>query len=493
MSMILSEIVEAITTSRVHLDTRETDREAVLRYRVNGVAINCAEVFSKLQMIHTRDNYSISIAHEGTDQNTVLSEKGMDALLEFNERLQLWSETDDGVVGVLTLRITKAAIKKAVTIYSLDYFSIYLKEGAVGEVLRKINSISNTAYIIECQEISETYRTGLFVFKPLSLEAPVPVTNPEVASKARRIEQRDKVCSIYGGVRDLYLPNDFKFDRVFCHKVIQEVFQKLELLYSLISLSDISKFEVDGTLSIVMKGYSNVKLEIKTLADIDVSSATDFFEIFEWAYTDGNIVDKIGISRNIISIHVVDDNLFRLKAGCIESITSNYIIYLKDNLKQYVEVKNKLSDQIQKTSEKAAEVVKSINTYLRASIFSVYSFVFTVFLVRTIGKADVGPIFSNATYSIFILFVLVSILILIYALSETNAEIRRFKNMYSSFRERYTDLITKEDLNRIFSNDKDFDRDLKYIRKSRKKVVCLWVMSLLVIFVIITFVKIKSY
>lgn len=88
--------------------------------------------------------------------------------------------------------------------------------------------------------------------------------------------------------------------------------------------------------------------------------------------------------------------------------------------------------------------------------------------MRTIGKADVGPIFSNATYSIFILFVLVSILILVYALSETNAEIRRFKNMYSSFRDRYMDLITREDLNRIFSNNKDFDRDLKYIRKSRK-------------------------
>lgn len=491
--MMLSEIVEAITTSRIHLDTRETDKEVLLRYRINGVSINCAEVLSTLEMIHVRDSYSISIEHEGTDQSTVLNEKGMDALSEFSERLNLWSETDDGVAGILTLRITKGVVRKSVTIYSLDCFSNYLQEGSVGEVLRKVSSLSSVAYIVECQEISESYTTGLFVFKPISLGSSAPVTNPESASKARRIELRDKVCSIYGGVRDLYLPNDFKFDRVFCHKAIQEIFQKLELLYSLVSLSDISKFEIAGTLSIVLKGYSNVKLEVKTLADIDVSSATDFFEIFEWTYTDGNIVDKIGISRNIISIHVVDDDLFRLKAGCIESITSNYIIYLKDNLKQYVEVKNKLSDQIQKTSEKAAEVVKSINAYLRASIFSVYSFVFTVFLVRTIGKADQGPIFSNATYSIFILFVLVSVLILIYALSETNAEIRRFKNMYDSFRGRYTDLITKEDLNRIFSNDKDFERDLKYIRTSRKKVVCLWVMSLLVIFFIITFIKFNSY
>ncbi|WP_030137758.1 hypothetical protein [Pseudomonas fluorescens] len=403
--MILNEIVEAITTSRVHLDTRETDREAVLRYRVNGVAINCAEVFLKLQMIHVRDNYSISIAHEGTDQNTVLSEKGLDALVEFNKRLQLWSETDDGVVGVLTLRVTKAAIKKSVTIYSLDYFSVYLQEGTVGEVLKKVNSLSSAAYIIECQEISETYRTGLFVFKPLSLETSILVTNPEVATKAKRIEQRDKVCSIYGGVRDQYLPNDFRFDRVFCHKVVQDIFQKLELLYSLISLSDVSKFEVVGTLSIVLKGYSNVKLEIKTLANIDVFSAIDFFEIFEWVYTDGNIVDKIGISRNIISIHVIDDNLFRLKAGCIESITSNYIIYLKDNLKQYVEVKNKLSDQIQKTSEKAAEVVKSINTYLRASIFSVYSFVFTVFWYGQLVKPILDRFFlMQHTPFLFCLF-----------------------------------------------------------------------------------------
>lgn len=241
-----------------------------------------------------------------------------------------------------------------------------------------------------------------------------------------------------------------------------------------------------------MKGYSSIKLEVKSLKDVDVSSAEDLFEIFEWIYTDGNIVDKVGISRNLISIHAANDNLYKLKPGCLESIASNYIIYLKDNLKQYIDVKNKLSDQIQKTSEKAADVVKSINAYLRGSIFSVYSFVFSVFLIRTIGKSDSSPIFTSATYAIFILFILISVLVLLYAIAETNAEIRRFKKVYEAFRERYTDLITREDLSRILSNDADFERDLKYIRKTRKKVVALWIASLLVIFVVITAIKDKS-
>jgi len=65
--------------------------------------------------------------------------------------------------------------------------------------------------------------------------------------------------------------------------------------------------------------------------------------------------------------------------------------------------------------------------------------------------------------------------------------------MYAAFRERYSDLIAKEDLKRIFLDDEDFKRDIAYIRTTRKKVVILWVSSLVVIFGVVSFVKIMNY
>jgi len=62
-------------------------------------------------------------------------------------------------------------------------------------------------------------------------------------------------------------------------------------------------------------------------------------EIFDWVYTDGNYTDKIGLARNLISIHLKNDNLLTLDEGTIHSLESGYDIYLKDNVKQYIEIK----------------------------------------------------------------------------------------------------------------------------------------------------------
>ncbi|WP_312245782.1 hypothetical protein [Stutzerimonas nitrititolerans] len=489
--MILSKILGAISDSLIHLETRESDKEVFLKYRINGLSLDRDRLQESLTMISQRDVFTVSIEHSESDQTTTLTEETSEALDDFCERLSLWNDTA-GVAGVITLRVSKSAVNRTITVYSLDDYVKYLGGGSLVDVLGRMSSIAEVAYAFECIDLNQSYKTQKFVFRPYS-NSNLPSTNPKPVARAKKISQREKVCSVYGGASEISLPDDFKFDGEFPHAQMLSFFQKLVLVHALIGLSDVTKFDASGAVSLVLKGYKNVKVDIRSLADINVVSENDYYLIFDWVYTDGNIVDKSGIARNLISIHVIDDDLFSLKSGCLESIASNYIIYLKDNLKQYVEIKNKLSDQIQKTSEKASEVVKSINSYLRASIFSVYSFVFSVFIIRSIGKSDSSPMFSDAAYSIFILFLLVSILVFIYALAEANAETRRFKKMYAAFRERYSDLIAKEDLKRIFLDDEDFKRDIAYIRTTRKKVVILWVSSLVVIFGVVSFVKIMNY
>lgn len=488
--MKLSNILRAISESLFLRETRENPQELLLRYRINGQSFDRKKLIEGLNLINPRDRFSISISHEGSDETTSLHEKTQEAIDTFFSKLKLWEETA-GLSGEITLRVSKSVHNRTITMYSLDKFFEYLCEDNIVGTINKISSLAEVAYCIECEELTQEFKTHLFVLKPPP-SSPIFATNPEPPTRSKRLELREKICAIYGNTYNSFLPNDFRFNSRFPHKNLREIFEKLELVHALISLSDTTKFEASGKLSILMKGYSNVKLEIDSLKKVDISSKNDFFEIFEWTYTDGNIVDKAGICRNLISIHLVDDNLLKLKPGCIESIKSNYIIYLKENLKQYIDVKNKLSEQIQKISEKATDVVKSINSYLRGSIFSVFTFVFSVFIIRTLGKSDSSPMFSDTIYMLFILFIAISILVLIYAITETNAEIKRFKNSYKFLRERYSDLITKEDLNRILSQDADFNRELKYIRKSRKKVVILWIASLAMIFTVITTIKLMQ-
>ena len=112
-------------------------------------------------------------------------------------------------------------------------------------------------------------------------------------------------------------------------------------------------------------------------------------------------------------------------------------------------------------------------------------------MIRSLGKTTSDPILNDGAYSIFLLLMFVSVLVLSYAVIETNSELRRYKRNYKSFQSRYTDLISSEDLKIIFSNDKDYDGDVAYIKSSRKRAVCLWLVSLVVIFGFVTFIYFK--
>ncbi|WP_211047310.1 hypothetical protein, partial [Pectobacterium versatile] len=69
--------------------------------------------------------------------------------------------------------------------------------------------------------------------------------------------------------------------------------------------------------------------------EIDPAKSMVLFDIYEWIYNQGNFVDKIGLARNIISIHTQDNSILNIPKSVLKSIESSFDIYLKDNVKQY--------------------------------------------------------------------------------------------------------------------------------------------------------------
>lgn len=490
--MRLLKILNAVSSSLLPIEVRESTRECYLKYRMTNIEISTDILKRSLDLIGARDRFELSFSPDGSDMSFALNDKADASVVEFAGCLKVYRQANRDVNGVLLLRISKVCVQRVLSVYSLDLLAGYLKSGVPAQILEKVSSLSKDAYYLECEELTETFKTDLLVFGP-SLTSSTPPTNPENPKKQKILELRNKSCTIYSNVLTDYIPSDFRFYTPIPIKDLAELFKRIELVYSLIFIADISRVEGAGGLQFTVKGYSTVKLEVLKLESVDTLSADLYYEIFQWAYTGGNIVDKLGICRNLISIHSINDNLLALKDGCLEAIASNHVIYLKDNLKQYIDVKNKLSEQIQKGSEKAAEVAKTINAYLRTSIFSLFSFIFSVFLIRTIGKAADAGIVTSGIYGLFILLIVISVLVLIYATVETNAELKRYKKSYSSFQSRYSDLLSSEDLARIFSHDEDYHRDLAYIRNARKKAICLWSASLVVIFFGVTIMKYKGF
>jgi hypothetical protein len=78
----------------------------------------------------------------------------------------------------------------------------------------------------------------------------------------------------------------------------------------------------------------------------------------------------------------------------------------------------------------------------------------------------------------------------VYAYKEAEAELHRFESIYESFKSRFDDLLSTSDRDRILQNDKEYKRDVDYIKQSRKRAVYLWLSCLLVVFTFVTIVKI---
>lgn len=485
--MIFKNIAESLAKAIVHISSEETNTTVVEKFRIGELNVDQNALITSLSKIYQRDSFSISLTYTDSDQADSLSSSDDKKIQVFCDRLKLQADEDDSVTGLLAITITKGFSGRAVSIYSLNLIEQYWRQGGIAQAARKLCSLAERAYIIESSEILREFSSGLFVFRP-SGQSLHNITNPEIPHKQKFLASRDKCCLFYESKNFPVIPQDFDLNPAFDHQGISNLFNTLKLVFSIIFLADISS--LDGkNFTATIKGYKHVTSTIQLGDSKDRDVAAAYYDIYLWAYTDGNVTDKLGISRNLLSIHI-DDNSFRvLREGTMPAIISNYSIYLKENVKQYIDIKNKLSDQIQKQSEKATEMVKSIGTYLRTSIFSVYSFVITTFIIRSMSKPSSEGIFSNELYAILIMFIAISIGTLFYAYKEAEAELIRFKDIYESFKSRFDDLISKSDKERILQNDKEYNRDVKYITESRRRSVFLWIGCLALVFVFVSGIK----
>ncbi|XRP53867.1 hypothetical protein AAG928_002935 [Enterobacter hormaechei] len=138
------------------------------------------------------------------------------------------------------------------------------------------------------------------------------------------------------------------------------------------------------------------------------------FDIYEWVYNQGNFVDKMGLARNIISIHAQDNSILNIPKSVLKSIESSFDIYLKDNVKQYIEIKNKISEFIITQNDKASDITKNMFSTLKTSFWSIITFFISVFLVKIVTDKSFDGIITKETLIVTFMFLIFSEIYLIF-------------------------------------------------------------------------------
>jgi len=237
-------------------------------------------------------------------------------------------------------------------------------------------------------------------------------------------------------------------------------------------LFDITDLNED-TFIFRINGYKSINGSIDTSQQFDYSP--DYFSIYNWVYNGGNLFDKIGLARNIISLHFVKSGELTLQDNSYQSVKSNFNVYEKQNIKQYIEIRNKVSDQLLDFNNRANKIIETFGSGFQKSALALVTYYASTIVLRVLGSGSYTNIFTFDATVLAMIFLIVSFVYFLIARWEVNVQRKRFKDSYSNLKERYTDLLDNADINKILNNDKEFNADVEFITNKLRKYSVMWI------------------
>jgi hypothetical protein len=290
------------------------------------------------------------------------------------------------------------------------------------------------------------------------------------------IDKRNKSCHFTNDYYYKFIPDDFYLENGCLYPQIKNKFNRLLVVFTLVFLSDYSEITNSDPvhLDYKFKGYRLVSYKTG-LNSISTNNFEELYRIYEWVYSQGSFVDKIGLARNIISIHMTGNDVATLASGTLRSIQSGYDIYLKDNVKQYIEIKNKISELLISQADKASDITKNMFGSLKTSLWSIVTFFITVVLIKAVASKGSSGTVSGDILSITAVFVLFSFVYLWLSLREVKDEKDRLFSRYEIIKSRYKDLLNDDDLNKVIDTHELKTQDSTFIDTRKRQYRNIWI------------------
>ena len=440
------------------------------------------------EKLNSRDNFHISILKDEEIVENYTSTKG-----SFNDYIDTIKNKGLNIGDDIELIITIIKNKRIgiLSIYNLQEFTNYLKSLSFSVFLEVVEKYLETEkLILEIQE--NNLEEIAFETKTIKLISQNANRNVETIESKFREEKVYNVTTFchWDTEKKLFLLPDDLYPVVTdnADEEIIKVFQKTCILYTLMFIFDYSSLK-ESKFLYKLNGYKTFgeEITISKIADIsvDADSVDLFYKIYQWIYVGGNINDKISIARNIISLNYNPKTL-QLSKTSFDSILSNYKIYERQNVKQYIEVRNKLSEILIGLQEKIDKIVDGFIGDFKKNLITIISFFISVIAIRVVSKGDFVGGFTNEIIILSYSFLLISFGILFYSRWEFSKRIALFDKHYGQLKERYKELLSEDEINKIFdqSNPKKINSK-SFVEEQKKLYTILWFCSILILSVAI--------
>ncbi|MBS3915552.1 MAG: hypothetical protein KG003_13740 [Bacteroidetes bacterium] len=398
--------------------------------------------------------------------------------LKFKTELENEYKHQVGELINATLIITKGKVANNISIYDLVTFTETLQKLSVAEAFAIFNRVlSNTTFInFTVLNLDKAFNTASIFFTQLDANTTAHTFN-------ERRKRLDSILSAsnYINIEDHNLtPDDFQMQTENAkHSELCSLFNHFAVVLSVVYLFDITSLK-ENELEFKINGYKSIKgkVDVKSLP---INSTREYYNIYNWVYCGGNINDKIGLARNIISLHFEKSGLIELKGNPFQSIQSSYKVYEKQNIKQYIEIRNRISDQLLDFNNRANKVIETFAIGFQKSALALISFYISAIVIKVLSKGDFVNLFSLDATLLSIAFISGSFIYYRVAKWEVREQRQRFIDSYINLKERYMDLLEAEDIERILNYDKEFNADVAFIDNKLKAYSRLWLWFLAIL------------
>lgn len=364
-----------------------------------------------------------------------------------------------------------------------------------GKILVAYYSATGTTKGV-AEKIAEEINFLVFdVYSPIAMFATktmffVPCENRTINTdfnRIQRIQDCKEVSYFYNF--DIYeiLPDDFKITIDYENNPLTELFQKIMVLLSISFIATSSSIN-GNQLKGVISGQRTTEYccEISQLQNNNV-----LYSIYNWIYTGGSQIDKAIIARNVISLHCRYVSITEIDEKVTASIQSNYNLYLKENVKDYLELKNKVAEFISDTVSKTGEYATGLLDKFKTNIIAIFGFLFTVILANIVSSQPLDKLFTREITILVECVLFGSLIYLLICYFQSRYEIKKVYDSYELLKLNYKDILTEDDLEEIFCNDEILAEMKKTIRRSEKIYLSIWIAFLIGAFAVVEIVSIS--
>jgi len=434
------------------------------------------KILKEIDQIIEKDRDRVSIRVYNTYDNIKELNKEI-----IEEEFRLLDEEDEKCI---IIEIYKKYKNSTLSIYSLKKFTESLKSKTIeGLLFSFLEKFKEKQVFFKLLRDNLEFYSKKYIFTKNNKDK--FIVDNIISIEKNLIFERNELCNINSKQELNILPDDFYLtSRTEEYLDIERIFNSLTILSAVIAISNFSNF-TENILEYTIYGYKTIKNKIFLNDYLKNFSVVDsLYSVFKWIYKEKeNILERMEISRNIITLYLLDEDILKISNNILSSIKSSYSIYLKKNVDRYIRALKELQDLLSNLENNFYILQDTFSNKFKKNIGTIFAFFFTTILFNVLSNGKIQNIFTKDISILSLTLLFISAIIFLSEIVELNKNIKRLEENYKEKKQYFNFILNKDEIKDIFEDEKFLKKNKEEIQKVKNKYLILFFIINLIILI----------